>query len=87
MGQLNAREGNYYGDINAQYANRLQGLNVSKAQGEQNLGRQRETETRQKVKHIVTWLIIFVILTNQVSKNLVYRVQVTLVQLVCTSML
>jgi len=48
MGQLNAREGNYYGDINAQYANRLQGLNVSKAQGEQNLGRQRETETRQK---------------------------------------
>ena len=48
MGQLNAREGNYYGDINAQYANRLQGLNVNKAQGEQNLGRQRETETRQK---------------------------------------
>ncbi len=48
MNQLNSREGNYYGDINAQYANRLQGLNVSKAQGEQNLGRQRETETRQK---------------------------------------
>lgn len=48
MNRLNEREGAYYGDINAQYANRLQGLNVNKAQGEQNLGRQRETETRQK---------------------------------------
>lgn len=48
MGQLNAREGGYYGDIDAQYANRQQGLNLSKAQGEQNLGQQRTAETRQK---------------------------------------
>lgn len=48
MGQLNAREGNYYGDINAQYGTRLGGLAVNKNQGDQNLARQRETETRQK---------------------------------------
>lgn len=48
MNQLNAREGMYRGDIDAQYGVRRAGLDVNKGQGMQNLDRQRQTETRQK---------------------------------------